>query len=71
MTYDRARNTSPKHKLAGAVVSRSAELVRGDFLARRDEGPLIRPSGTFSPRGVGVSRPSLEIHPSTSPSALA
>ncbi len=38
--------------LDGAVVSHSAELVRGNFTSS-SEGPLIRPSGTFSPRGEG------------------
>ena len=34
------------------AASHSAELERGDFLFE-GEGPLIRPSGTFSPRGEG------------------
>jgi hypothetical protein len=41
--------------LDGAVVSHSAELVRGNFTSS-GEGPLIRPSGTFSPRGEGFPR---------------
>jgi hypothetical protein len=61
MTYGRVLNAYHTQALAGAGVSHSAELVRGDFLCR-SEGPLIRPScrrrvfdttGTFSPRGEG------------------
>lgn len=48
MTYARARLASQYHGAEGAGVSHSAELVRGDF-SHREEGPLIRPSGTFSP----------------------
>ncbi len=44
----------------GALVSHLAELVRGDF-ALVGEGPLIRPSGTFSPRGEGIPWGLLEI----------
>ena len=36
--------------VASAAASHPAELVRGDLLP---EGPLIRPSATFSPRGEG------------------
>jgi hypothetical protein len=36
----------------GAAASHLAELVRGDFPAVQ-QGPLIRPSGTFSPGGEG------------------
>ena len=52
MTYGRVRNANHKHTLRGAVVSHSAELVRGHFLANK-KGPLIRPSGTFSPGEKG------------------
>src|SRR3954463_14864819 len=38
---------SARAELRAAPVSHSAELVRGDFLCCV-EGPLIRPSGTFS-----------------------
>ena len=53
MTYDREhlqRNTC--RPLASAVASHMAELVRGDFF--RAQGPLIRPSATFSPGGEGT-----------------
>ena len=38
------------HSAAGAAVSHSAELVRGDFNFCA-EGPLIRPFGPPSPQG--------------------
>jgi hypothetical protein len=53
MTYGRARFARHRRFLDGAAVSHLAELVRGDFFAKK-EGPLIRPSGTFSPRGEGT-----------------
>jgi error-prone DNA polymerase len=50
MTYGRVPH--PFRQLAlGTAVSHSAELVRGE--SDRHEGPLIRPSGTFSPGGEG------------------
>src|SRR5437899_1249975 len=52
MTYGRAFRQDHKHPLDGAAVSHLAELVRGDLFCA-SEGPLIRPSGTFSPRGEG------------------
>jgi hypothetical protein len=72
MTYGRAQGANHKRALGGAVVSHSAELVRGEFLFR-NEGPLIRPSATFSPRGEGFLRRRLHVarHDSTSASALA
>ena len=42
MTYGRVRVAQHRRVLDGAAVSHSAELVRGDFFARK-EGPLIRP----------------------------
>ena len=57
MTYGRVCIVDHKRGVHGTVVSHSAELVKGDFFAKK-EGPLIRPSGTFSPRGEGVSRAS-------------
>ena len=51
MTYDRVRWEINTCDLCGAVVSHTAELVRGDFCFAAGEGPLIRPSATFSPRG--------------------
>ena len=53
MTYGRVLSTLHKLALDGAAVSHLAELVRGTLLRVR-EGPLIRPSGTFSPRGEGI-----------------
>ena len=55
MTYDRVHFAKQAFALNGAAVSHSAELVRGHFLARK-KGPLIRPSGTFSPRGEGTAQ---------------
>jgi hypothetical protein len=49
MTYGRGLLVSHTSDLDGAVVSHLAELVRGDFLAKK-EGPLIRPSAP-SPQG--------------------
>jgi len=40
-----------RRNLGGEAVSHLAELVRGYWC--KTEGPLIRPSGTFSPRGEG------------------
>ena len=54
MTYGRGLLADHTSNLDGAVESHLAELVRGDFLANK-EGPLIRPSATFSPRGEGKS----------------
>ena len=65
MTYGRVWIAGPKRTLHGAVVSHSAELVRGDSLAKK-KGPLIRPSGTFSPRGEGFSRTLRETQDRTS-----
>ena len=58
MTYVRVRLAHHGYNPEGADVSHLAELVRGYFLFR--EGPLIRPSGTFSPRGEGTPRRALE-----------
>ncbi len=52
MTYGRAFLRNHRRSTDGATVSHSAELVRGDYYAQK--GPLIRPSGTFSPRGEGA-----------------
>jgi hypothetical protein len=54
MTYGRVRLASGMQSPNGAPVSHSAELVRGELGPR--QGPLIRPSGTFSPRGEGGAR---------------
>ena len=54
MTYGRVRVAQDNLYRDGAAVSHSAELVRGDLLTCGTEGPLIRPSGPFSPRGEGV-----------------
>jgi hypothetical protein len=43
MTYGRVRFADREHTRRGAVVSHSAELVRGNFFLSL-EGPLIRPS---------------------------
>jgi hypothetical protein len=67
MTYGRAHGPQGNLALDGAAVSHSAELVRGNFLAKK-EGPLIRPSGTFSPRGEGPPLPRVQV---TSPHRLA
>jgi hypothetical protein len=50
MTYGRVLLADHEHALNGAAVSHLAELVRGDFFAKK-EGPLIRPFGAPSPRG--------------------
>ena len=70
MTYGRVRVAGHKHTLGRAVVSHLAELVRGGFSAKK-EGPLIRPSGTFSPRGEGVLRALRGTHATTSFNAAA
>ena len=54
MTYGRVCFDAQQPDLDGAAVSHLAELVRGD--SPRDEGPLIRPSGTFSPRDSPAKR---------------
>jgi hypothetical protein len=51
MTYGRAHYANQVHVLCGAAVSHSAELVRGNFFAKK-EGPLIRPFGAPSPQGI-------------------
>jgi hypothetical protein len=48
MTYGRVALATYTHAVAGAAVSHSAELVRGNYLG---EGPLIRPFGPPSPQG--------------------
>src|SRR5438046_525046 len=53
MTYGCAPYGAKCAAVDGAAVSHAAELVRGDFLSCSGEGPLIRPLGTFSPRGEG------------------
>jgi hypothetical protein len=53
MTYGRVLLATHTHNADDATVSHSAELVRGDFFSAV-EGPLIRPSATFSPRGEGI-----------------
>jgi hypothetical protein len=55
MTYGRLHSSDTIAELLDAAVSHSAELVRGNFLHEL-EGPLIRPAGTFSPRGEGSRR---------------
>jgi hypothetical protein len=52
MTYGRVLFVQDDRDLDGAAKSHLAELVRGDSFAMT-KGPLIRPSGTFSPRGEG------------------
>jgi hypothetical protein len=54
MTYGRWRLVCANGDVSQAAVSHSAELVRGKCLASELEGPLIRPSGPFSPRGEGA-----------------
>src|SRR5947199_8928551 len=49
-TYGRVHTAIHKQTLDGAVVSHSAELVRGTFSFAR-EGPLIRPYWAPSPQG--------------------
>ena len=61
MTYGRVLALHTKRNVDGAVVSHLAELVRGDFSRPRKQGPLIRPSATFSPRGEGPCASSLEF----------
>ena len=56
MTYGRAALLENVRDLEVAAVSHLAELVRGNFVCT-NEGPLIRPSGTFSPRGEGPLAP--------------
>jgi hypothetical protein len=53
MTCGRVRFPIRSVTLDGAAASHPAELVRGYFITTRCKGPLIRPSGTFSPRGEG------------------
>src|SRR5437868_837785 len=53
MTYGRTHLQHHEHTRRGAVVSHSAELVRG-YLLRFKKGPLIRPFGASSPRGENV-----------------
>jgi hypothetical protein len=60
MTYGRVHFANHEQMPDGAVVSHSAELVRGDSSLGVGEGLLIRPSGTFSPRGEGPSWHALE-----------
>ena len=67
MTYSRVRCVRDRCDLEGAAVSHLAELVRGDFaFGTLKKGPLIRPSGTFSPRGEGFSRTLRETQHRTS-----
>jgi hypothetical protein len=66
MAYGRAHLPSGEPIRASAAVSHLAELVRGDC-SNNHEGPLIRPSGTFSPRGEGTVRPLLEYQPRARP----
>jgi hypothetical protein len=56
MTYGCAARGRHGHVLGGGAVSHLAELVRGDFLLRRREGPFIRPFGAPSPQGRRVAR---------------
>jgi hypothetical protein len=51
MTYERVPITEERTRLDGALVSHSADLVRGDSTSTRHEGPLIRPFGPPSPQG--------------------
>jgi hypothetical protein len=51
MTYGRVRPANLAHNGKNADVSHRAELVRGDFVIRELEGPLIRPFGAPSPQG--------------------
>ena len=78
MTYDRVCFARHGLTIDGAVVSHSAELVRGNYPSCRSDGPLIRPScrrrvfdttGAFSPRGEGI--PSLLKEKQASVAGLA
>ena len=59
MTYGRARLAGHMHTLDGAVVSHLAELVRGDFLAKKGRPPhpafvpeaRLRHDGHLLPKG--------------------
>jgi len=51
MTYDRVLCQLSTCSLESAVVSHSAELVRGDFVAPEVKAPHPPLRGTFSPRG--------------------
>ena len=54
MTYERAHSLKHLQKLDRAVVSHSAELVRGEFGVRSMKAPLIRPLGALLPKGRKV-----------------
>jgi hypothetical protein len=69
MTYGRVRLVRRNRALDGAAVSHSAEQVRGDCFPPRAEGPLIRPSATFSPRGEGSPWRALEPNVAAEPTA--
>ena len=51
MTYGCVLIARHKLRVDGAAVSHPAELVRGNFFAKK-EGPLIRPFGAPSPQGI-------------------
>jgi hypothetical protein len=51
MTYVRRHQPNHEYSVDGAVVSHSAELVRGDFVAPEVKAPHPPLRGTFSPRG--------------------
>jgi len=55
MTYGRVCLACGPLTLDGAAVSDSAELVRGDSLARKRRPPHPALRATFSPRGEGTS----------------
>ena len=56
MAYGRVHYANQVHVLCGAAVSHSAELVRGNFFAKKVRPPHPPLRGTFSPRGEGTSR---------------
>ena len=62
MTCGRVLDAAYEADREDAVVSHLAELVRGDLLISPKQGPLIRPSATFSLRGEGHTEGSLEAY---------
>jgi hypothetical protein len=63
MTYGRVRIASHEHTPHRAVVSHSAELVRGELLGERPPHP---PFGHLLPKGEGFSRTLRETQDRTS-----
>ena len=62
MTYGRVHKANRVQTPHGAVVSHSAELVRGDSFAREVRPPHPPLRGTFSPRGEGPARRDYSDH---------